>query len=90
MLASQSWLLARLLPLLIGDLVPDGDPHWNTYLLLHDILSHCMAPCISPATISYLTVLIELHHKTYRTTYPHQTMSPKSHYMTHFPEIIKR
>lgn len=79
-----------MLPFLIGDLVPYDDEHWDSYLLLHDILAHCMAPCISPASISYLAVLIELHHVSFCTCYPDENITPKMHYMVHFPELIKR
>ena len=89
-IASQWWSLASFLPLLIGDLVPEEDDCWDTFLLLHDILAHCMAPCVSPASISYLSVLIEMHHKSFSTNYPAQQMTPKMHYMVHFPELIRR
>ena len=34
---SQMWLLGRLLPLIIGDHVPNGDPHWICYIELVSI-----------------------------------------------------
>lgn len=90
LVASQCWLFSRLLPLIIGDLIPDNDAHWDTFLLLHEILALCMAPCISPASISYLEVLIEMHHRSYRSCYPAETITPKMHYIVHFPELIRR
>ena len=30
-----------LLPLIIGDLVPDEDPKWECFLLLLEIVNHC-------------------------------------------------
>ena len=32
--ASQMWLLARIFPLLVGDLVPKDSPHWHCFLKL--------------------------------------------------------
>lgn len=49
-----------------------------------------MASCVSPTSISYLAILIELHHKSYHTCYPVETITPKIHYVVHFPELIRR
>lgn len=89
-LASQCWSLGRYLPLIIGDLVPTDDPHWECFLYLHDILAICLAPCISSATIAYLSQLISSHHVIFKECYPHATITPKLHYMVHFPEQIRR
>ena len=90
LLASQCWLFSRLLPLIVGDLIPDDDVYWDTFLILHDILALCMSPCISPASISYLEVLIEMHHRSYLSCYPAEKITPKMHYAVHFPELIRR
>ena len=37
-LASECWTLSRFLPLLIGDLVPEDDNHWQLFLLLLKII----------------------------------------------------
>ena len=34
LLASQLWLLGRVLPYEIGKYIPKGDKHWQNYLLL--------------------------------------------------------
>ena len=89
-LASQVWTLGRYLPLLIGDLIPSNNLNWECFLHLHDILGICMSPCISPATISYLSELIQIHHSLFTECYPSVTMTPRFHYMVHFPEQINR
>lgn len=38
------WLLGRLLPLMVGDRVPQDDPHWLCFLDLLRIL--CMATSV--------------------------------------------
>ena len=42
-LASQSWNFAIVLPLIIGHMVPEDDPHWECYLLLLQIVKYCTA-----------------------------------------------
>ena len=49
--ASQMWLLVRILPILLGDLVPRGDLNWQCFLKLLEICEICVSP----------TVQIQLH-----------------------------
>ena len=42
--ASEVWSLARMLPILVGDLVPEDNINWANYVLLLDILGEVMAP----------------------------------------------
>ena len=45
--AMQMWTLARFLPLVIGDLIPEDNKHWENFLCLLDIMdilfSHTVA-----------------------------------------------
>ena len=38
-IAAQMWLFGRVLPLLIGDRVPEDDEHWSNYLRMMEIVS---------------------------------------------------
>ena len=49
-----------------------------------------VSPCISAATISYLTELIAAHHELFKECYHTVCITPKLHYMIHIPEHIKR
>lgn len=84
--ASESWALARMLPLLIGDLIPESDPHWLNYLLLLSIVDIIMAPKTTRATAAYLRDLIWEHHTAFKDLYPERPITPKLHYMVHIPE----
>lgn len=57
--ASQMWLLGRLLPLMIGEYVPDDDPHWICYIDLLSILVLSTATEVSIDTITDLKSAIE-------------------------------
>ena len=50
--AIQMWDLGRLLPVMVGQWVPVGDEHWQTFLLLLDIVDILLAPEISPEDVS--------------------------------------
>ena len=88
--ASKMWLLAVYLPLLIGDLVPEDCKFWSLYILLLKICSIATSWQIKPDTISYLSVLIEEHHTQFKSLYPDRTITPKMHYMVHYPSQIVR
>lgn len=56
--ASEKWCLFRLLPQLIGHLVPAGNSAWNVYILSREIAEYLMAPVIRKSWIAYLGNLI--------------------------------
>lgn len=75
------WNLAVLLPLMVGDMVPDDDCNWECFLFLLEITKQCTARVTSSATAHYVAVLIEEH--------PDVSLPPKMHYMVHFPRLLK-
>lgn len=86
--AAQMWLFATLLPILIGDLVPEDCEYWKCYLLLLKICSIAASWTISQGVIQYLSVIIEEHHLLFKTLYPEVSVIPKMHYMVHYPSQI--
>jgi hypothetical protein len=79
--ASQMWLLARVFPLLVGDLIPRDDRHWECFLKLLKICEVCVAPVISEDSAAYVELLIEEHHTEFRKIYPTIAIIPKMHFM---------
>lgn len=64
--AAQMWLLGRILPLLIGDLVPEEDEHWENFLKIMDIVNILFSPKITEDNASYLAALIHDHHEEFQ------------------------
>lgn len=87
LVAAQMWLLGRILPLVIGDLVPDDDERWSNYLLLMDIVDLLFSPCVSKDNCAYLTTLISDHHEQFTELYPESSVIPKMHFMVHMPRL---
>ena len=83
------WCLARMLPLLIGDLIPEGEIHWQNFLLLLQIEEILFAPATSPELAAYLVVLISEYLETFSALYT-RPIIPKQHYMVHYPRQIVR
>ncbi len=88
--ASQMWLLSRCLPLLIGHFLPVDDKSWQCFGLLLSTLDICTSHSCSADTVAYLVTLIEEHHLLFKEVYPHASITPKMHFLVHYPEQILR
>ena len=86
--ASQMWLLARMFPLLVGDLVPQDCQNWLCFLKPLKICEICTSTQLTPDYAAYLEVLIEEHHTEFVKLYPSKLIIPKMHFMVHFPQQI--
>ena len=81
------WCLLRLLPLLIGDLVPEDCEFWLNYLKLLKIMDIIFAPETTNGLAGYTSELIEEHHTTFTQLYTRR-LTPKFHHMVHMPSWI--
>ena len=84
------WCLGRILPLLIGNFIPDDDPFWNNYLSLLTIIDFLFAPALTTSKADFLVMEIEDFLVDFRELYPNRPLIPKMHYMIHMPSWIKR
>lgn len=82
------WLLGRILPIIIGDFVPDDDEKWLNYLQIMEIVDRLFSPQISQDSASYLAILISDHHNEFVRLYPNESVIPKMHSMIHMPRLI--
>jgi hypothetical protein len=91
MKAVQCWSLIKYLPIIVGDLVPDNDPHWLFLLDLCYLVDLVFAPMFTEGMIEYLRDVIADHLEQMKTLYGAvTTLKPKHHLMVHFPTIIKQ
>ncbi|XDV29589.1 hypothetical protein PO909_032692 [Leuciscus waleckii] len=88
--ASQTLCLIRNIPLIFGDVVPEGDKHWHLMLLLLHIVNIIFSPCISEGMTIFLKHLIVEHHRLFKELYPSRNLIPKHHLMIHYPECIRQ
>ena len=87
--ASQMITLITELPLLLGDRIPEDD-NWNSFLILLKICKIALSPRCTPDTIAYLRVLIEEKLFVFKKLYPDRRITPKMHYMLHYPAQIEK
>ena len=83
------WCLARVLPFLIGDKIPEENEYWDNYLQLLTILEFVFAPIITEEKSSYLAMIIE-DFLTELTKLYERRLIPKMHYMVHIPTWINK
>lgn len=88
--AAQWWCLGRLFPLMMGHKIPLNEVHWENFLTLLTILDYLMAPVISLDDVAYLRFLIEQHHVGFKELYPSCSITPKFHFLVHYPEFISK
>lgn len=84
------WCLGRYLPLLIGDKVLEDDDSWLNFLLLMDIVDRVLATVCSMSVVAALRHMICIHHLEFQRLYPNKTITPKMHFLIHYPEMIAR
>ena len=83
------WCLARMFPILIGDLIPDGDEDWENLLCLLRIEEIVFSPVASTWLAAYLAVLVEQYLEEFKELYD-RPLIPKHHNMIHYPRQIIR
>ena len=88
--ASQMWLLGRLLPVMVGNKVPQDDERWKNYVMMVEITDHLFAPRYTADDVGYLEHLIQLHHSQFAELYPSNSIIPKMHYIVHMPRIMHK
>lgn len=87
--AHENWCLLRLLPLMIGQLIPEGEPAWKVILILKDIVELVVAPVHSDKSVAYLEFKISEHRQCYKEVFPDHGLLPKHHFLEHYPEMTK-
>ena len=85
--AAQMWLCGRLLLVMFGYAVPEGDDRWENVLVLLKICEYLFAPVLSLDDLGHLQVLIHQHHCR---LYPNKSIIPKLHYMVHMARLIQQ
>ena len=86
--AAQMWCLGPLLPVMIGDMIPVDDEHWQNFLDMMTIVDYVFAPAVTPDIAAFLHDKIRDHHDRFCRLYPGSSFIPKLHYMLHIPEWI--
>jgi len=88
--AAQTWCLMRLLPLMIGSLVPRHDNVWEMYLDFLDIVDILCSPTLDNGSVEYLRMAITRFCEEFFSLNQGARVKPKAHFMIHYASQIKR
>lgn len=87
--ASKMWCLLCYIPLMLGDLIPVGNVHWELLLLLLSCMEIIFSLSLTLASTVYLDHLINEHHTVFLELYPERHLKPKHHFMLLYPRAIR-
>ncbi|XP_064473413.1 uncharacterized protein LOC135388048 [Ornithodoros turicata] len=87
--ASQAFCLLKTLPLILGSTIPEGNEDWEVFLLFREITDIIFADDIPAHCICYLEVQIQNFLTAFTQKYPAVPITPKLHYMVHYPRLIR-
>ena len=73
--AAQMWCLGRLLPVMIGDMIPADDEHWQNFLDMMTIIDYVFAPAVKPDIAAFLHGKIRDHHDRFCRLYPDSSLT---------------
>ena len=85
----ENWTLLRLLPLMIGCLVPKEEKAWLSLLLLKDIVELVTSSKFSEGLLSCLESKISDHRQLFKEAFPNVKLKPKHHFVEHYPHLIR-
>lgn len=81
--------LLRLLPLLVGSVVPEGNGAWTVLMELKEVVQLALCPSFTDETLDYFQSKISDHKQVLLKTFPEFSLRPKHHYVEHYPTMIK-
>ena len=80
--AVQIWCLLRLLPVMIGELVPINDLKWEVVLKLFDVVDYVTQHCYTMSDIDIMHEVVIEFNDLYSSVFTDVNIKPKQHYTT--------
>lgn len=88
MTASEALSFLHFMPLMLGDLVPEENRHWQLLIKLIEIKDLLFETEYTDNDLNTLRDLIRIHHELYIDLCG--PLKPKHHFMVHYPTAIKK
>ena len=85
----QMYTLFRFLPLMLSDLVPEGNSVWAFLLDFFNLVEMLLSPAFDEDDISILGVLVHNHLNLFSEVFPHSSVIFKQHHLIHYPTVIR-
>ena len=88
--ACGMWTLLRLLPLMVGHLIPRGNTVWGIYIKLLQIVEMLCADESSNSDLLLLQDEIDTFFQNYADVFQNVCIKSQGHYLQHYPAMIRR
>lgn len=88
--AHENSTLLRLLPLIIGNAVPEEDEAWTVLMDLKEVVELSLCSEFTEESIQYLQSKIQDHKEMLKEAFPDFKLRPKHHYVEHYPDLVRR
>lgn len=88
MSSREMMTFANFLPLMIGDLIPEGDEVWKYLCNLLTIMDLLLSKHFDSAKLNYIKLLVCEQNKNYYKLF-NENLKPKHHLLIHFVRIIE-
>ena len=75
---------------MVGDRIPEGDPHWQHYLSMLQIMDYVLAPMLLPEEVALIQVLLVDFLTEFAHLYPQASVIPKMHYLLHVLHLLTK
>ena len=79
----------RHIALMLGDLIPEDDEHWELILAILECMYIIFSPTATTGKAVYLKQLIKDQHMLFLELFPERHLKPKHHFLTHYPSAIR-
>jgi hypothetical protein len=88
--AAKSRCFLRLLPAMIGSMVPSGDSKWEVLLCLLDVVDLVFAPALSVSDTALIDDAVETFLDKFTVEFPNESFKPKMHFLIHYGEQYRK
>ena len=78
------WCLLRLLPLMVGDFIPQNNVYWEFFLELRQVCDILFAQKWSVGMFEQFRELYAEHQRNFVRLFPQLTLIPKHHFLSHY------
>ncbi len=82
--AGRTWCLLRMLPLMIGEWIPENNVYHQFLCDLVDIVEMAFSFSLSTPLISLLQTKIQDHLQEFLVLFPNKSLLPKHHFLLHY------
>ena len=83
------WNLIRLLPLILGPHVPEGNSYWDLFINFVQLVEKLCSLSFTYTELILIAEHIQLFFSKYVQFFDDVKLKPKAHFVFHYPHMIE-